>query len=114
MNVLIYQYPSLKDIDGALRYYYEKKELDLADYTAKRKGLMALYVGKFDNAIKYLTEANKSNPLDQFVLYNLSLAYSKKKNLDLALELINKCLVIKPDYPEASNLKQQLLKRTKN
>ncbi len=114
MNVLIYQYPALKDLDGALRYYYEKKELNLADYTPKRNGLMALYIGKFDNAINYLTKAYKSNPQDPLVLYNLSLAYSKKKNLDLALELINKCLVIKPDYPEASSLKQQLLNRAKN
>ena len=114
MNVLIYQYPALKDLDGAIRYFYEKKELDPADYTPKRNGLLALYIGKFDNAIKYLTEAYKSNPKDPLVLYNLSLAYSKKNNFKLALELINKCLVVKPHYPEASNLKQQILNRLKN
>ena len=114
MNVLIYQYPSLKDLDGALRYYYEKKELDLADYTPKRKGLMALYVGKFDNAIKYLTEANKLNSRDPLVLYNLSLSYYKKKDFKLANEIINKCLIVKPNYPEAIKLKQQIMNTTIN
>ncbi len=114
MNVLIYQYPGLKDLDGAIRYFYAKNKLDLADYTPKRNGLLALYVGRFDNAIKYLTEANKSDPKDPTVLYNLSLAYSKKKDFKTALEIINKCLMVKPNYPEASNLKQQILSQLKN
>jgi lysophospholipase L1-like esterase len=114
MNVMIYQYPSLRDLDGALRYFYEKKELDLADYTPTRKGLMALYIGKFDNAIKYLTEANSSDPKNPTVLYNLSLAYSKKKDFKRALAIINKCLVVKPHYLEAVNLKQQILNKLKN
>ncbi len=57
INAIIYQYPSIKDLDTVLKYYYAKNELDLADYTPKRKGLMALYIGKYDNALKYLTEA---------------------------------------------------------
>ena len=114
MNVLIYQYPSLRDLDGALRYFYEKNELDLADYTPKRNGLMALYIGKFDNAIKYLTEAYKSNQGDPLVLYNLSLAHSKKKEFKIALAEINECLAVKPNYPEANKLKQQILYQLKN
>lgn len=114
MNVLIYQYPALKDLDGAIRYFYEKKELELKDYTPKRDGLMALYIGKFDNAIKYLTEANKSNPKDPMVLYNLSLAYFKKTDFKTALDIINKCLILNPDYPKAKDLKQQILNRLKN
>ncbi len=113
MNVLIYQYPGLKDLDGALRYFYEKNELNLADYTPKRDGLMALYIGNFDNAIKYLTEANKSDPKDSSVLYNLSLAYSKKKDFKTALELVNKCLIIDPKYPEANDLKRKILNQVK-
>ena len=113
MNVLIYQYPGLKDLDGALRYFYEKNELNLADYTPKRDGLMALYIGNFDNAIKYLTEANKSDPKDPSVLYNLSLAYSKKKDFKTALELVNKCLILNPKYPEANDLKRKILNQDK-
>jgi tetratricopeptide (TPR) repeat protein len=114
MNVLIYQYPSLLDLDGALRYYYEKKELDLADYTPKRNGLMALYIGKFDNAIKYLSEAFRSNPKDPLILYSLSLAYSKKRDFKTAFSFIDKCLIADPNYPEANNLKKQILDQIKN
>ncbi len=113
INVIIYQYPSLGDIDAVLKYYYEKNELDLADYTPKRKGLMALYIGNFNNAVKYLTEAYKSNPKSTLVLYNLSLALSKKKDFKSALSMINKCLIINPKYTEAQNLRQRILNQLK-
>jgi lysophospholipase L1-like esterase len=113
MNVLIYRYPNLRDLDFTLQYYYEKQKIDLADYTPKRNGLMALYIGNFDNAIRHLTEAYKLNSKDPLVLYNLSLAYSKKKDFKTALTLINECLFVKQNYPEANNLKQQILSALK-
>ena len=109
MNVLIYQYPNLRDLDFTLKYFYEKHKIDLADYTPKRNGLMALYIGNYDNAIRHLTEAYKINAKDPLVLYNLSLAYSKKKDFKTALTMINECLSAKPNYPEANSLKQQIL-----
>ena len=113
MNVLIYQYPNLRDLDFTLNYYYEKQKIDLADYTPKRNGLMALYIGNFDNAIRHLTEAYNLNSRDPFVLYNLSLAYSKKKDFKNALTKINECLSAKPNYPEAYNLKRQIVSALK-
>jgi len=113
MNVLIYQYPNLRDLDFTLNYYYEKQKIDLADYTPKRNGLMALYIGNFDNAIRHLTEAYNLNSRDPFVLYNLSLAYSKKKDFKTALTKINECLSAKPNYPEAYNLKRQIVSALK-
>jgi lysophospholipase L1-like esterase len=114
INVLIYQYPSLRDLDGVLKYFYERNKLDLTDYTPKRNGLMALYIGNFDNAIRHLTKAYKSNPKDPLVLYNLSLAYSKKKDFKTALTMINECLKANSNYPDADNLKQQILNQIKN
>ncbi|MBN1300519.1 MAG: tetratricopeptide repeat protein [Melioribacteraceae bacterium] len=114
MNVLIYQYPGLKDLDGALKYFYEQKKINLADYTPKRNGIMALYIGNFDNAIRHLTQAYNSNPEDPSLLYNLSLAYTGKNDFDSALSLINKCLIADPDYPDAENLKQRILKEVDN
>ena len=92
----------------------KEHELDLADYTPKRNGLLALYIGNFDNAIKYLTKAYNSNPKDPLVSYNLALAYSKKKEFKTALTLINKCLIVNPNYPGANRLKQQILNQSKN
>lgn len=114
MSVLIYQYPFLNDLDGALRFFYEQKKIDLLDYTPRRNGLLAMYIGNSDNAIRHLTEALKSNPEDQLVLYNLALAYSNKKDFNIALTVINKCLTVNPHFLEAKSLKQQIQNYLKN
>ena len=113
-NVLIYQYPSFNDLDGVITYFYEKKKLNLADYTPKRNGIMALYIGNFDNAIRHLTEAYQADPKDPMVFYHLSLAYSKKEDFKRALIAINQCLIVDPKYPEAKKLKQYILNQFKN
>ncbi len=114
MNILIYQYPAFKDLNTLVTYFYNKKKIDLSDYTPKRFGIIQLYRGKYDNAIKYLTEAYNSNPKDIIVLYDLSLAYSNKKDFQTALKLLNKCLIANPNFQEANNLKQQILNQLKN
>jgi tetratricopeptide (TPR) repeat protein len=114
MNVLIYQYPNLRDLDGALKFFYEQHKIDLNDYTPKRNGLVALYIGNYDNAIRHLTEAKKLNPSDPTVIYNLSLAYTQKKDFQTALRLINQCVFINPKHQEANNLKRQILNHLKN
>jgi lysophospholipase L1-like esterase len=109
MNILLYQYPALKDLNTLITYFYYKNKIDMSDYTSKRVGIIQLYRGEYDDAVKQLTEAYNSNPKDPSVLYNLSLAYSKKKDLKAALEMINKCLIVEPKYPKADNLKQQIM-----
>ena len=111
INVMAYQYPALGDLDTILKYYYEKNQLDLADYTPKRNGLLALYIGNYNNAIRYLTGVYKSNQKDALVLYGLASAYSQKKDFKTALTFINKCLAENPNYPGANNLKQQIVKQ---
>jgi lysophospholipase L1-like esterase len=113
MNVLIYQYPILGNFNSVLTYFYHKNKIDLSDYTAKRVGIIALYRGLFDDAIKYLIESYKSNPKDPLVLYNLSLAFLKKKDFKAALTIINKCLIVNPNYAEANNLKRQIMNQSK-
>jgi lysophospholipase L1-like esterase len=109
MNLLLYQYPVLKDFNTLITYFYNKNQLDLSDYSAKRVGLIALYREKYDDAIKYLTKSYTLNPKDELTLYSLSLAYFKKRDFNAALEVINKCLAINSNYPDANKLKQQIL-----
>jgi tetratricopeptide (TPR) repeat protein len=109
INLLLYQYPALKDFNTLITYFYHKNKIDLTDYTSKRVGIVQLNRGKYDDAIKYLTEAFKSTPTDPTVLYNLSFAYLKRKDFKTALTMINECLLAKRNYPEANNLKQQIL-----
>ena len=109
INVLLYQYPALKDFNTLLTFFYQKGKIDLSDYTPKRVGMIQVKRGQYDDAIKYLTEAYKSTPHDPTVLYNLSLAYSKKKDFKTALTIIDECLMANPNYPGAEDLKHQIL-----
>jgi tetratricopeptide (TPR) repeat protein len=110
INALLYQYPVLKDFNTLITYFYNQNKLDLADYTSKRVGIIQLHRGKFDEAIKYLTQTYNENPNDPLVLYNLSLAYSKKEDFKTALAMINECLIVNPNYPEANKLKQEIMR----
>jgi lysophospholipase L1-like esterase len=113
INILLYQYPALKDFNTLVTYFYYKKKIDLSDYTSKRLGIIQLYRGKYNDAVKQLTEAHNSDPKDPSVLFNLSLAYFKNKDFKAALTMINVCLSVKPNYPEANSLKRQILSTLK-
>ncbi len=113
INILLYQYPALKDFNTLITYFYQKNKIDLSDYTPKRIGIIQLNRAQYDDAVKYLTEAYKSAPNDPTVLYNLSLAYSIKKDFKIALEIINKCLTVESNYPEAKILKRQIVSALK-
>ena len=43
INVLLYQYPVLKDFNTLITYFYNKNKIDLSDYTAKRVGIIQLF-----------------------------------------------------------------------
>ena len=111
IDVLLSQYPVLKDFNTLITYFYNRKKLDLSDYTAKRVGIIYLYLGRYDEAIKYFNEVYNSNPKDPLVLYNFSLVYSKKGKFKEALKKINECLAVSPNYPKANELKQQIKKQ---
>ena len=108
MDILIYQYPVLKDYNTALKYLYEKNKIDPRDFTEKRIGAIALYNKKYDDAIYYLSKTLQTDSGDTQVLYNLAAAYFQKNDFKAALNKINKCLNIDPNYPGANNLKRQL------
>lgn len=122
MDILIYQYPIVVEYydqvslilmqkqlyDTALKYLNARYKIEPNDYSAKWLGNIALFKGNVDEAISYLAKSNELNSTDAQVLYNLAGAYSQKKSYDAALNTINKCLSVAPNYPQANNLKQQL------
>jgi lysophospholipase L1-like esterase len=113
INILLYQYPALKDFNTLITYFYHKNKIELSDYTSKRLGIIQLYRGKYDDAVKQLTEVYNYNPKDPSVSYNLALAYFQTKDFKAALAMIQKCLLVKPNYPEANNLKRQIVSALK-
>jgi lysophospholipase L1-like esterase len=113
INILLYQYPALKDFNTLITYFYHKNKIELSDYTSKRLGIIQLYRGKYDDAVKQLTEAYNFNPKDPSVSYNLALAYFQTKDFKAALAMIQKCLLVKPNYAEANTLKRQIVSALK-
>jgi tetratricopeptide (TPR) repeat protein len=62
-----------------------------------------------EDAIHFLEKAlEKQGDIDE-VYYNLSTRFAIKGDLNLATEMINKCLDIDPLYPNATNIKNDLL-----
>ncbi|MDR3556425.1 MAG: tetratricopeptide repeat protein [Syntrophobacteraceae bacterium] len=69
----------------------------------KTLGEKALLAQDAPSSLKYLTEAEKKQPNDAVIQYDLGLAYNLRGFDAQALEHIQKALKIKPDYPEALN-----------
>jgi tetratricopeptide (TPR) repeat protein/lysophospholipase L1-like esterase len=122
-NVIVSQYPfKLSDYDYAASQLINVKEYDLAynillrrfketpdAFSAKWLGNINLNKRKVDEAIKYLSASTKYDKNDPQAFYNLAGAYIQKKDFKNALQSIEKCLGIKPDFPNAQKLRAQLL-----
>jgi tetratricopeptide (TPR) repeat protein len=123
MDALISQYPvvfeyydfvsntliSLTDYDRAYEYLEKGYEIKPQAFTAKWLGTINLFNNKLDLAEKYLKESLAFEKNDAQVWYNLAGVYVRKNNYKTALENVNKALALKPNYPDAINLQQQLL-----
>jgi len=120
--VIVSQYPfKLNDYDYAASQLINVKEYNLAynfllkrfketpdAFSAKWLGNINLNQGKVDEAIKYLSASTKYDNNDAQAFYNLAGAHIQKKDFKNALQSIEKCLSIKPDFPNAQSLKVQL------
>lgn len=120
--VIISQYPfKLADYDYAASELINVKEYELAyklllkrfretpdAFSAKWLGNINLSQGNVDDAVKFLTESLMYDKSDAQIYYNLAGAYIQKEEFNNALQSIEKCLSIKPDFPNAQNLKIQL------
>jgi tetratricopeptide (TPR) repeat protein len=120
--VIISQYPfKLADYDYAASELIEVKEYKLAykfllkrfwetpdAFSAKWLGNINLSQGNIDDAVKFLTESLMYDKSDAQIYYNLAGAFIQKEEFGSALQSIEKCLSIKPDFPNAQNLKIQL------
>lgn len=103
---------NLKEFDKAYSYLQKLNELKPGAYSTKWLGAIDLLNNKVDSAIGYLSKSINYNSSDAQVYYNLAGAYSIKKDYQTALQMINRCLQIEPDYSMARDLQQQLLNAT--
>ena len=102
-----------KKFDEAYYYLRKLNELKTGAYSTKWLGIIDLLNNKVDSAISYLSNSLSYNSSDAQVYYNLAGAYSMKKDYNTALQMINRCLQIEPNYSMAKNLQQQLINASK-
>ena len=103
---------NLKMFDEAYYYLQKLNELKPGDYSTKWLGIIDLLNNKVESAIGYLSKSINYNSSDAQVYYNLAGAYSIKKDYQTALQMINRCLHIEPNYSMARDLQQQLINAT--
>jgi len=105
---------NLKMFEEAYYYLQRLNELKLGAYSTKWLGIIDLLNNKVESAINYLSKSINYNSSDAQVYYNLAGAYSIKKDYNTALQMINRCLQIEPNYSMAKNLQQQLINATRS
>ena len=122
MDALISQYPvvveyydyvanaliPINNYEKAYKYLEMGYEIKPTAFTTKWLGTINLYKNKLDPAERYLKESLNYDSRDAQVWYNLAGVYVRKNDYGLALENVNKAISLKPKYPEAVNLQQQL------
>lgn len=91
-------------------YYFLKKGYDKKPdaFNSKWLGIIDLSQGFVDDAITYLEKSLTFDKKDAQTYFNITGAYAQKKEFNKALESINKCLQINPDFQRAEQIRQQL------
>jgi len=112
----IYKYYNItaRELIGVSRYsrayyflkrgYYKKPDV----FNSKWLGIIDLSQGFVDDAIEYLELSLKFSNKDAQTYFNITGAYAQKKEFTKALESINKCLEINPEFQRAEQIRQQL------
>ncbi len=112
----IYKYYNItaRELIGVSRYsqayYFLKRGFDkMPDaFNSKWLGIIDLSQGFIDDAIKYLEMSLKYDNKDAQTYFNITGAYAQKKEFSKALESINKCLQINPEFQRGKQIQQQL------
>ncbi len=127
MDAVIFQYPfvydyyemiannliGLKLFDESLPYLYEYDKLKGTAFASKWIGIIELSKKKNNIAIKYLSKSLNYNSQDAQVYYNLAGAHTQQQNYKAAIDAINSCLMVNPNFKGAKNLQKQLLQVAK-
>ena len=103
-NVLI----QINDYNMAYKYLKMGYDIKPGAFTSKWLGTIDLFNNQIDSAERYLNESRTYDANDAQIWYNLAGVYVKRNDYKKALELVNKALALKQNYPEAVKLQSQL------
>ncbi|MBT8381400.1 MAG: hypothetical protein KJO59_03470 [Ignavibacteria bacterium] len=91
-------------------YYFLKRGFDKKPnaFNTKWLGIIDLSQGFVDEAITYLEQSLILNDNDAQTYFNITGAYAQRKEFNKALNSINRCLQLDPNFSRAKIIKQQL------
>ncbi len=99
---------SVNWLDDAYDFLLKENKTVPNAFSTKWLGILNLKKGKNGAAVYYLKKSLEYDNRDAQVYYNLAGAYLPQKRYAEALSEVNKALRVKPNYPQAENLKKQL------
>ncbi len=122
MDVLLYQYPIDEEtydlvirellkrgrLPDALPYLQMRYKLGSNAFISKWLGIILITKGEIKKAFKYLNESKAFNPNDPQTYYNLCVCHLYEKQHEKAIQALNKCLKINPNFPGAKELLKQI------
>ncbi|NOX18196.1 MAG: hypothetical protein GXO87_07935 [Chlorobi bacterium] len=122
IELLIYQYPTIPDYynmisnellklgkyDEVYDFLKRRYKVNPDYFSTKWIGAIELSREHIKPAIKYLEESLKFKQNDPQVLYNLSGAYANNGEYKKALNAIESCLTLKPNYKGGKQLRNDL------
>jgi tetratricopeptide (TPR) repeat protein len=91
-------------------YYFLRRGFNIKPdaFNSKWLGIIDLSQGFVDEAIVNLEKSLSLNNTDPQTLFNITGAYAQKKEFEKALNSINKCLQLDPNFSRAKAIQQQL------
>jgi len=98
-----------KSFEEAYPYLLKLHRLKQNAFSSKWLGIIELLNNRIGPAIVYLSQSLNYNANDSQVLYNLSGAYSMNHDYKTALQIVNQCLEIEPNYSQAKDLQRRLI-----
>jgi tetratricopeptide (TPR) repeat protein len=92
-------------------YFFLKKGYDKKPdaFNSKWLGIIDLSQGFVDDAIIYLETSLRYDKKDAQTYFNITGAYAQKKEFGKALQSIEMCLQLNPNFDRAAQIRQQLL-----
>jgi tetratricopeptide (TPR) repeat protein len=98
----------MQNLAGALPLLQESLAIEETVFAHKWIGQILLAQNRVKEAIIHLEKANQSSPDDLQLLYNLSGAYALDSQFKKSKAVLDRLMLISPNFPEADILKHQL------
>jgi len=100
--------------DQAYPYLIKLNKINPTEFSNKWIGIILMIHNNYKLAIQYLEKSKSFNPNDQQVLYNLSGAYFTINEYQKALDMINACLNLNPQFSDGIKFRENIFSKLKD